>query len=180
MKKRLDDLSPVSVMHAAPVVLVSTRSRDNVDNVSPYGMNMAISFSPPMFAIGVHPNRDTYRNIVDSGEFAVNMLTPELKNACIETARKIPPEESEFDLAGLTRRPAGEINVALVGESPACFECRLEWMKEAGDHSVVVGGVVASWVEEEMSDNDPVRMRLNYGNLYHIGPHYFTRSGVLK
>ena len=139
MKIRFEKPSWSEVIYGVPVVLVSTRSPAGVDNVSPYGMCMPISSNPPLYVIGVHPTRDTYGYIRDRKEFGINLLTPALKQACVETSKGIPPEESEFDLAGLTRFPAAEIDVALVEESPANLECRLHWMKSAGDHDVVVG-----------------------------------------
>lgn len=176
LKTRIETLGTATVLHATPVVLVSTRSPEGVDNVSPYGMNMPISGDPPLFAIGVHPDRDTFRYIRENGEFAVNILTPDLREACLITARGLPPEESEFDAAGLTRVPAGETDLALVGECPANFECRLHWMKRAGDHHVVVGRVVAAWVDEDHYSEDAVEMRMGFDNLYHIGSHYFRRG----
>lgn len=180
MKKRLPEESWNSILYANPVVLVSTRSPSGVDNVSPYGMCMPISSNPPLFAIGVHPNRDTYAYIKDRGEFAINLLTPELKEACVQTAKGIPPEESEFDLAGLTRLNAHEIDVALVAESPANMECTLYWMKAAGDHDIVVGKLVAVWVESDMYDENTTTMRLKYDNLYHVGAKYFRRGSLVK
>ena len=180
MKKRLAQNNWNSVLYANPVVLVSTKSPQNVDNVSPYGMCMPISSNPPLFAIGVHPNRHTYTYIQKNGEFGINFLTPELKEACVLTAKAVPAEESEFDLAGLTRMPAGEISAALVKESPVNMECKLHWMKKAGDHDVVVGEVVAVWVDEELYEEDKTIMRLKFDNLYHIGAKYFGRGHEIE
>ena len=167
------------ILFATPVVLVSTKSSQGVDNVSPYGMVMPISSDPSLTAIGVHPSRDTYRYIKENGEFAINFLSPTQKKECLLTARGIPPEESEFDLAGLIRAKASAINVCLVAESPVNLECRLYWMKEAGDHDIVVGRILASWVTEEYYDEDPSKMRLKLDNLYHINEHYFKRGDVI-
>ena len=49
-------------------------------------------------------------------------------------------------------------------------------MKKAGDHDVVVGEVVAVWLDEELYDEDTTLMRMNYDNLYHIGTRYFSRG----
>ena len=176
MKKQLPDNDWHAALYANPVVLVSTKSPKGVDNVSPYGMCMPVSSNPPLFVIGVHPNRQTYGYIKKRKEFGINLLTPELKDACVQTAKGIPPEESEFDLAGLSRFQAEEIDVALVAESPVNFECRLHWMKKSGDHDVVVGEVVAVWVNEEFFDEDSTTMRLKFDNLYHVGAKYFSRG----
>ena len=180
MKLKLDKSGWGQVLYATPVVLISTRSPAGVDNVSPYGMCMPISSNPPLFAVGVHPSRDTYQYIKEHQEFAINFLTPELKEECLITAKGIPSEESEFDLADLTRKEAEKINVALVKESPVNFECKLHWIKKAGDHDIVVGEIVTTWIEEEYYDEDNTKMRTNFDNLYHINERYFNRGYLIE
>ncbi len=180
MKKRLEKPDWDSVLYANPVVLVSTKSPQGVDNVAPYGMCMPISSKPALIAIGVHPARQTYGYIQKTGEFAINTLTPALKEACVLTARGIPAEQSEFDLASLGRMQGAEIDVALVAESPTNMECKLFWMKQAGDHDIVVGEVVAAWVNEELYDQDTTKMRLAFDSLYHIGAKYFGRGPLVS
>lgn len=179
-KKKLSKNTWSQVLFATPVVLVSTKSPKGVDNVSPYAMIMPISTNPPLITIGVHPTRDTYGYIKDNKEFAVSFLSPDMKKECIITSKSIPPEESEFDLAKLTRSKASKIDVALVGESPVNLECRLYWMKEAGDHDIVVGEIVAVWIDRNFYDDDPTKMRLNLDNLYHINDLYFKRGDILE
>jgi flavin reductase (DIM6/NTAB) family NADH-FMN oxidoreductase RutF len=176
MKKRLDTNDWRTVLYANPVVLVSTRSPAGVDNVAPYGMCMPISMDPPMFAIGVKPTRHTCQYIKRRGEFGINFLGPALKQACVLSAEEISPELSEFDHAGLGRFPAAEIDVALVAESPANMECRLEWMHAAGDHDVMVGRIVAIWVDDAVLREDPVQTRLAMANFYRISDRYFRRG----
>lgn len=59
-----------------PVVLVSTLSR--VPDVAPFGMDMMISFDPPIVAMGIGKTRKTYANIRSTGEFVVNVPTDKL------------------------------------------------------------------------------------------------------
>ncbi len=178
-KKMLDKADWSQVLFATPVVLLSTKSPDGVDNVSPYGMIMPISSNPPLIAIGIHPSRDTYRYIKENKEFAINFLSPNLKRECLLTARSIPAEESEFDLAKLTRSKACMINVALVEESPVNLECKLHWMKKAGDHDIVIGEILSVWVDKKAYDENTTKMRLNLDNLYHINEHYFKRGAIV-
>jgi flavin reductase (DIM6/NTAB) family NADH-FMN oxidoreductase RutF len=164
------------VLYANPVVLISTRSPHGIDNVAPYGMCMPISIEPPLFVVGVKPNRQTYSYIQQRQDFGVNFLTAELRDACRTAALTYPPDESEFDAARLTRQPAEEIDVALVKESPVNMECRLVWTKKAGDHDVVVGEIVATWIRQDLLNEDSLRMRMNVEGFYRIGDHYFRRG----
>jgi len=55
----------IKIIPPPPVVLVSTLHGD-VKNVAPFGMNMPISFNPPLYAIGVGATKDTYKNILET------------------------------------------------------------------------------------------------------------------
>jgi len=60
----------------------------------------------------------------------------------------VPPHQSEFDLAGVTRRRADLCNVQMVAESPVHFECRyLSTHRFTGNSKVGTIDVVFAQVE---------------------------------
>ncbi|MGB2630588.1 MAG: flavin reductase family protein [Candidatus Omnitrophota bacterium] len=143
-----------------PVVLVSTL-HGNVKNLAPYGMNMPVSFDPPLYAIGVGRTKDTYKNIIETEEFVVAVPSPELVAKINITAESFPREVSEFEKAGLTPARSKSVKPFRVKECQSNFECRLEWVKEAGDHYVVVGRVVAAWVEDRIYTENMSRIMID-------------------
>ncbi len=124
-----------------PVVLVSTLYKE-VKNVAPYAWHMPISIDPPLLGIAMRTTRDTYKNILEQGEFVVAVPGPELLKMMEATAESLPRDSSEFDHAGLTPTPSKMVAPFHVKECPVNIECRFLWEKEAGDHQVVVGRVV--------------------------------------
>ncbi len=132
-----------------PVILVSSRFGE-VMNVAPYAWHMPISMDPPLLGIAIRKERDTYSNILDTGEFVVNVPGKDLVEAIKETAKPFPRDVSEFEKAGLTPLRSKMVNVASVLECLTSIECKLEWTKEAGDHDVVVGRVVNVRVADKM------------------------------
>jgi flavin reductase (DIM6/NTAB) family NADH-FMN oxidoreductase RutF len=145
----LDPKDFMIAIPAPPVVLVSTLY-GHVKNIAPYGMNMPISFSPPLFAVGVGAARDTYKNITDTGQFVVCIPSPEMTGAINCSAREYPRDVSEFEKAGLTPEPSRVVDPFRVSECQAHLECELAWSKEAGDHYIMVGRVVAASVVESL------------------------------
>ena len=148
-----------------PVVLVSTLNGD-VKNLAPYGMDMPISFDPPLYAIGVNEKRDTYKNIKETGEFVVAVPGPELISAINTAAESFPRDVSEFEKTGLTPVESSIVKPSRVKECQSNFECKLEWMKEAGDHYVIVGRVVAAWIDDKIYKEELSRLLIN--PVYHI------------
>ncbi len=59
------------------------------------------------------------------------------------TAVRYPPETNELVEARLNELPGLKVNVNRVAECKLHFECEVEWIKEAGNHFVVLGKVVS-------------------------------------
>ena len=60
------------------------------------------------------------------------------------------------------------------------MECKLYWIKEAGDHDVVAGKIVNTWIDEKLYEEDKTKMRMNFDNLYHINDNYFNRGEIIQ
>ena len=134
-----------------PVVLVSTLYGD-VKNIAPYAWHMPISMDPPLIGVAIRNIRDTFKNIEDTGEFVICVPGKDLVPNIMETAKPYPRNVSEFEKAGLTPLKSKMVQAFGVKECITNIECKLEWMKEAGDHHVVVGRVENSNVSKELAD----------------------------
>ncbi|MFQ5952506.1 MAG: flavin reductase family protein [Candidatus Omnitrophota bacterium] len=148
-----------------PVVLVSTLYGE-VKNLAPFGMNMPVSFNPPLYAVGVSGSRDTYKNISETGEFVIAVPGPELVEAINLTGESFPREVSEFEEAGLTPVKSAVVKPFRVKECQSNFECKLEWAKQAGDHYIVVGRVVSAWIDDKIYAEDLSRLLID--PVYHV------------
>lgn len=157
-----------------PVVLVSTLHGD-VKNVAPFGMNMPIAFDPPLYAIGVGTTKDTYLNIVETEEFVVAVPGPNLVKQIDISANSFPRDVSEFEEAGLTPVRSEVVKPFRVKECQSNLECVLEWAKQAGDHYVVVGRVVAASIEDQGPGEEVSRLALD--PVYHIGERQYASKG---
>lgn len=113
-----------------PIAWVSTRGTDGVANLAPFSYFNAVASDPPMLMIaatGAHPHgpKDTVRNIEATGEFAINLVSWDLRDPMNASCAAVGPDVNEFDLAGVTEAPCQTISVPRVAESPITFECRL-------------------------------------------------------
>jgi len=138
-----------------PIGWISTLSVAGVPNLAPFSYFNAVSSDPPtlMFSSGMREARqpkDTIRNVLDTGEFVVNIVTFELAPAMNITAADAPPDASEFELAGVTPVPARAVGVPRVLESPIHFECRLVHTYDAGSNIVVFGRIEHIHVADEL------------------------------
>jgi flavin reductase (DIM6/NTAB) family NADH-FMN oxidoreductase RutF len=127
-----------------PVVIITTNNAQGQTNAAPFAMCMEVCHNPPFLAFGVGKNKDTYHNVKRHGEFVVNVPGKEILKHLMITAKRYPPEVNELVEAGLHELPAKKVAVSRVKECKLHFECVVEWIKEAGDHFIVLGKVMSA------------------------------------
>jgi len=113
-----------AIVGPRPIGWISSRSATGALNLAPYSFFNAFNYTPPIVGFASIGYKDTLRNIEETGEFVWNLATRELAEAMNQTCAAVPPEVSEFELAGLTPTPSRLISVPRVLESPVSFECR--------------------------------------------------------
>lgn len=112
-----------------PIAWVSSLHPDGTINLAPYSFFNALTSDPPMVMIsfnGYHQHggeKDTLFNIKARGEFVVNMVPLELKDAMNVTTANVASEIDELALAGLTTEPSELVKPPRVKESPIHLEC---------------------------------------------------------
>ncbi len=129
-----------------PIAWVSTRAPSGLANLAPFSFFNVMGDDPPLVALGINRGargmKDSARNIVETGEFAVSLVPFALAEAMNQTAIDAPPGQSEFALAGLTEAPATHIGAPLVAESPVSFECVTHSSIVTGPQQIIALGRV--------------------------------------
>lgn len=153
-----------SIVAPRPIAWVSTLSPAGVANVAPHSYSMLVSSNPPVVAFSSTGAKDTLRNLRASGEFVWNLVTEALVEEMNLSSADFPPDESEFDWAGLTPVPGVVVRTPRVGESPAALECRVLSVQEygAGPSHLIVGEVVhlavdPAFMRDDILDYDRTR-----------------------
>jgi flavin reductase (DIM6/NTAB) family NADH-FMN oxidoreductase RutF len=155
-----------------PIALVSSIDAKGVRNLAPFSYFTACSSNPPVVVFcpvlrPTHPTtKDTYRNVVETKEFVVNIVSEEFAdkmNACSAT---VPPEVDEFELSGLTPLASEVVKPPRVAESHVHMECRLMQVihvsEKPGSGTLVLGEVLRFHVAEDLFHNfhiDPDKLR---------------------
>ena len=154
-----------------PVALVSTLDRNGVANLAPFsafslaGSNPpAVLFCPVLRAAGgaasdphLDLRKDTLRNVEETGEFVVNVVSEAIAAAANTAAAEVAPDVDEFVLAGLTQIASEAVRPARVAESPAQMECKLLRViyvgHEPGAGVIVLGEVVRFHVRKDLVED---------------------------
>lgn len=112
-----------------------------------------LGFSPGLRQLETGPSeKDTLRNVRETREFVVNVVTSDLVEAMNLTSGECDPSVNEFELAKLEMRPSEIVKPPQVAASPVNFECKLdrivEFGREAPAGSLVIGEVVSVHLSE--------------------------------
>ena len=146
-----------------PIALVTTVSRDGVVNAAPFSFFNVLGADPPLVALGVgnkKPNmpKDTAQNIIERGEFVVNLVSVTMTESMNICAVDFPAELSEIDAANYELADGRVIETPRIIESPASFECRLEQILQIGNNRVILGTVVGFHMDDEIVDLNNFRV----------------------
>lgn len=147
-----------------PIGWIGTRRGNGTYNLAPFSFFNVVSSNPPtvLFSGGRHSDRpkDSVTLAEEAGEFTVNIVSEDVAEAMNITSGSFTAEDDEFAIAGLTPVIGHKVNAPLVDESPANLECRVVDILDLGSEgktSVVIGGVVAIHVREDVLDGTRVK-----------------------
>ncbi len=121
-----------------PIAFVSTISAESVPNLAPFSFFNAVGANPPAVMFSPCTNadgtsKDTLNNLCAVGEFVVNIVPYQIREAMNETSRPFPPAVNEFEAAGFTPLESRFVKPFRVAESPAHLECKLVQIVPVGD-----------------------------------------------
>ena len=154
-----------------PIAWVSTVSKEGIYNIAPFSFFNAVNDAPPVLMISVSDRdegtlKDTVKNILDTKEFVINMVSEELFEKMKKTGEEFPPEVDEFKEAGLTPEPSRFVVAPRIKEAKVSFECKLYKYVPVYDMHVIFGEVLLIRVSDEIIDEN---LNVNYEEYKPIG-----------
>ncbi len=144
-------------LYPVPAVMVSCADRSGNANIIAIAWVGVMSSEPPVVGIGVRSSRYSYPLIIDSGEFVVNIPTPDQLSALDYCGVVSGRDCDKFAETGLTAKSAGVLQYApVIEECPINLECRVVDRLSLGSHDCFAGEVVRAHVDEEWTDESGV------------------------
>jgi flavin reductase (DIM6/NTAB) family NADH-FMN oxidoreductase RutF len=159
LSRRDGYLLMITAIVPRPIAFVTTMSLSGRTNAAPFSYFTGVSASPPSLLICSGRRRgaskDTHRNIVEIGEFVVNVVVEEIMDGVITGGADHPPDVSEVDLAGLETTPSVVVKPPRLAASPINMECRLLQVVEVAGSAIIVGEVVRMHVRDDLLVDPP-------------------------
>jgi flavin reductase (DIM6/NTAB) family NADH-FMN oxidoreductase RutF len=138
----------------SPVTLITTVDKDGLINAAPYGWITVVDYNPPQLLFSVNIKHDTYRNILETEEFVVNVPSADMIREIWITQKPFPYGTNELEKANLTALPSEKVKPPRIKECKAHIECRVLWTKIIGSACLVLGSIEAISIDKEVEALD--------------------------
>lgn len=147
-----------------PIAWVSTLGSNGERNLAPFSFFMPITARPMTLAFAPlrrtrmpKLKKDTLRNVEETGEFVVNIVTRRQIERARITSQSYAYDSDEFEHAGVTPLPSLDVRPPRVAESPVSFECVTHQIvdlgEEAGGGHLIIGRVLRVHIADELLDD---------------------------
>lgn len=150
------DLYPLltSLVVPRPIAWVSTLSAAGSGNLAPHSFFTISCVKPPIVQITSVTEKDTLRNVRQTGEFVISLSSRPFFEQINATSARLPAGVDEAKTAGVTMEPSEIVAPSRVAGSPASLECTLHSTTTLGDSTVIFGSVVAVTLDTDQVDPD--------------------------
>ena len=180
----------IGLVAPRPIAWITSMDEEGTLNAAPFSAYNYLCTDPPIVGIGVtnRPGReavpkDTARNIRRTGEFVINVVTEDLLEKMNICATDFPASVNELEMAGLTTAPSSVVKVPRIAEAHAALECKEFTSMEIGRSRIILGRVVAMYVEDRFVDHAGPYIKADelhaIGRMNGLGNYVHTRDSFL-
>jgi len=182
METDLSDASGVhrlltSLVAPRPIGWISTVDADGVPNLAPYSYFNLVHTNPAVVMFAAEDAdgdlKDTPSNVIETGEFVVNLVTEAVAERMEHTARPLISEQNEFESAGLDAVPATTVEAPRVADSAAHLECVVSDTKRVHGSTLVFGDVQYVHLDDDLLTDGKADAR-RIDSVGRLGGPYFT------
>ena len=156
-----------STVTPRPIAWVTSVNGAGLVNAAPYSFFNVCGIEPPLVVLGLLKDfrtralKDTARNIIETGEFVVNLVSEADAPAMNMSSVDAPADVSEIDYAGIETTPGTVVRPPRIATAPVSFECRKVTALDIGSlQTVLIGEVLMTHIQDQFV-TDPDKFYLD-------------------
>ena len=158
-----------------PAVLVGTGGNGFANNLITVAWVGIVCSDPAMLSISVRPERFSYKALVETGEFTVNVplaSQAEIVDWCgVKSGRDV----DKFAEQKLTAQAGTQVAAPLVMECPLNLECKVKDIIKLGSHDMFLAEIAAVQVSDDfLTESGRLDLERCGGVLGYAHGHYFN------
>lgn len=161
-----------------PIAWISSIDEAGNENLAPFSSYNYVSSRNPVILFNCPHGegtelKDTPRNVLETEEFAVNVVTKPLAAQMDKTAAPLDPDKNEFDFANLKRADCRQISAPRVADAVVTMECTLHDSLRIYDRLSIFGDVEYIHVSEKVLTDGKIDME-KIEPIGRLGGPYYT------
>jgi len=148
---RREEFAKVSVAtkHPARVALAIVKDKNDKYNMITLEWFMKTSINPPMFAISIGHTRYSHECLQNVRFFNLCLPSKEMIEVSKICGSKSGRDIDKFKLTGVEWFAGRLAKLPILKNAKANFECNVITQVRSGDHTIFVGEVKHSWLNED-------------------------------
>jgi flavin reductase (DIM6/NTAB) family NADH-FMN oxidoreductase RutF len=159
-------------LHPFNTTLVTCKGKNGKVNVLAVAWIIPVSAKPPLLAMSIRPERYSHELIMEGGEFVVNIPTFKMVKKVVVCGRTSGRNLDKFKKASLSLQKAQKVKAPVISECVAHLECKIVKTEEIGDHTLMIGQIVAAYASDEYYQE--VYDLTKFQPCLHLGKNFFT------
>ena len=161
-----------SAITPRPIAWVTSQSATGARNAAPYSFFNMMGANPPIVVIGMMrqadgTHKDSAANVIETGEFVVNLVGEADAQAMNLTCIDAPPGVDEIALARLATAPSLGVAPPRIASAPVAMECRVDQSLEIGRNTLVIGQVLHFHIHDRFYN--PATRRIDTPAMHLVG-----------
>ena len=163
-----------------PAVLVGTGGNGFANNLITVAWVGIVCSDPAMLSISVRPERHSYKALVETKEFSVNIPLASQASIVDWCGVKSGRDVDKFAEQNLTAASGSQIRAPLVMECPLNLECKVKDIIKLGSHDMFLAEIVAVQVSDDfLTESGRLDLERNGGVLGYAHGHYFNLGNCI-
>jgi len=180
-KIKLD--SPSTMLNPVPVVMVSAKGLSpgfDKDNIITLAWVGTVNSEPPMISVSIRKSRHTHRQISESNEFTVNLVSGNILKACDFCGVKSGKDFDKYKECNLEKEKSDVLEHACgIKNSPVTMYCKVRQILELGSHDMFIAEIISVTANESLFDrNGKIDLAKADLSVYSHGDYYKLSDNI--
>ncbi len=155
-----------------PIYVVTTLKEGDIPNANIQSWGLLLGEGKcNHFLLAMLKHHHTYKNILRTGEWAINYISKDWLHQTCATIKNNGNETDELAASGLTAVPSKIIKAPSIKESTVTLECVLKWEKSLAEEShwsLLCGEIVQIAIEDTVMAVEPEKRIAAMNLMYNI------------
>ncbi|WP_410506357.1 flavin reductase family protein [Haloimpatiens sp. FM7315] len=141
-----------AMLNPVPVVLVTSKNKDNKVNVFTVGWIGTAATRPPMITVAIRKERLSYDYIKSTGEFVVNLPSKDMTKIVDFCGVRSGRDVDKIEKFNLELSPSEKISVPIIDACPIALECKVKSIIPLGSHDLFLAEILSVHVDKALID----------------------------